>query len=165
MSRAVLYRRSEEQKQKFSNYGILAVVFYLATLLVGVAIYSSSNLPIYLSMNAAITSGGGVALFTQSLLVLLSFFTLTAASILAFLSRATTTRGEFTSSSKLLYSALALLGVTTVFAVSALLPPASEYINPLYFIYIVLLVVGIAVMLYAIALLRGVVAYYTPRRK
>ncbi|MEM1663301.1 MAG: hypothetical protein QW085_00705 [Pyrobaculum sp.] len=164
MSRAALYRKSEEQKRRYSTYGMFVVVFYLATLLIGAVIYSSSNLPVYLSINAAIASGG-VVLFIQSLLVLLSYITLVAAAVLTFLSRSTTSRGEFTSSRKLLYASLIALGATMVFTTSALAPPAFNYIGGLLLIYVVLLVICIALAFYAIVLLKQIEEYYTPRRK
>jgi sterol desaturase/sphingolipid hydroxylase (fatty acid hydroxylase superfamily) len=165
MSRAVLYKRSEETKRRYSFYGLLTAIFYLTTLLVGAVVYASSELPVYLSMNAAVTSGYGVAMFVQSLLVLLSFIVLAAAALLIFLSRATTARGEFTSTNQLIYSTIAVTAIALVFAAAALFPPASSVINPLHYLYVVMIAVVLAMAIYAIALLRDVVSYYTPRRK
>jgi len=165
MSRAVLYKRSEEAKQRYSFYGLLTAIFYLTTLLVGSVVYASSELPVYLSMNAAVARGYGVAVFTQSLLVLLSFIVLAAAALLIFLSRATTARGEFPSSSKLIYSAIAVTAIALAFAASALFPPASNVISPFHYLYMTMVVAALAMSLYAVALLRAVVNYYTPRRK
>jgi len=165
MSRAVLYKRSEEMKQRYSLYGLFTAVLQLTTLLIGGVVYASSNLPVYLSMNAAVASGYGVTIFTQSLLVLLSFIVLAAAALLLFLSRSTTSRGEFSSSSKLIYSAIATTAMALAFAAAALLPPASNVINPLYYLYVVMIAVVLAMSIYAIALLRAVLSYYTPRRK
>jgi magnesium-transporting ATPase (P-type) len=165
MSRAVLYKRSEETKRRYSFYGLLTAIFYLATLLVGAVVYASSELPVYLSMNAAVTSGYGVAVFAQSLLVLLSFIVLAAAALLIFLSRATTARGEFTSSNQLIYSTIAVTAIALAFAASALFPPASNVVNPLHYLYVAMIAAALAMSLYAVVLLKAVVNYYTPRRK
>ena len=165
MSRAVLYKRSEETKRRYSFYGLLTAIFYLATLLVGAVVYASSELPVYLSMNAAVGSGYGVAVFAQSLLVLLSFIVLAAAALLIFLSRATTARGEFTSSSQLIYSTIAVTAIALAFAASALFPPASNVVNPLHYLYVAMIVAALAMSFYAVVLLKAVVNYYTPRRK
>jgi magnesium-transporting ATPase (P-type) len=165
MSRAVLYKRSEETKRRYSFYGLFTAIFYLATLLVGAVVYASSELPVYLSMNAAAGSGYGVAVFAQSLLVLLSFIVLAAAALLIFLSRATTARGEFTSSSQLIYSAIAVTAIALAFAASALFPPASNVVNPLHYLYVAMIAAALAMSLYAVVLLKAVVNYYTPRRK
>jgi magnesium-transporting ATPase (P-type) len=165
MSRAVLYRRSEETKKRYSFYGLITAIFYLATLLVGAVVYASSELPVYLSMNAAVGSGYGVAVFAQSLLVLLSFIVLAAAALLIFLSRATTARGEFTSTNQLIYSAIATTAIALAFAASALFPPASNVANPLHYLYVAMIVAALAMSFYAVVLLKAVVNYYTPRRK
>jgi magnesium-transporting ATPase (P-type) len=165
MSRAVLYKRSEETKRRYSFYGLFTAIFYLATLLVGAVVYASSELPVYLSMNAAAGSGYGVAVFAQSLLVLLSFIVLAAAALLIFLSRATTARGEFTSSSQLIYSAIAVTAIALAFAASALFPPASNVVQPFHYLYVAMIVAALAMSLYAVVLLKAVVNYYTPRRK
>jgi magnesium-transporting ATPase (P-type) len=165
MSRAVLYKRSEETKKRYSFYGLITAIFYLATLLVGAVVYASSELPVYLSMNAAVGSGYGVAVFAQSLLVLLSFIVLAAAALLIFLSRATTARGEFTSSNQLIYSAIAVTAIALAFAASALFPPASNVVNPFHYLYVAMIVAALAMSLYAVVLLKAVVNYYTPRRK
>ena len=165
MSRAVLYRRSEETKRRYSFYGLIAAIFYLATLQVGAVVYASSELPVYLSMNAAVGSGYGVAVFAQSLLVLLSFIVLAAAALLIFLSRATTARGEFTSTNQLIYSAIAVTAIALAFAASALFPPASNVVNPFHYLYVAMIVAALAMSFYAVVLLKAVVNYYTPRRK
>lgn len=165
MSRAVLYKRSEETKRRYSFYGLLTAIFYLATLLVGAVVYASSELPVYLSMNAAVGSGYGVAVFAQSLLVLLSFIVLAAAALLIFLSRATTARGEFTSTNQLIYSAIAVTAIALAFAASALFPPASNVVNPFHYLYVAMIAAALAMSLYAVVLLKAVVNYYTPRRK
>lgn len=165
MSRAVLYKRSEELKQRFSLYGILASIFHLVTMLVGGVAYASSNLPVYLSLNAAVASGYGATVFAQSLLVLLSLILLTVSALLIFLSRATTARGEFSSSNKLLFSAIATSGLAFVFALVALAPPASQIVNAVYYVFVAMLVVCIALIAFAFVLLKSVMAYYTPRRK
>lgn len=160
-----MYRRSEEQKQRFSLYGMLTALFHLVTLLAGGVAYASSNLPVYLSMNAAVASGHGTAVFFQSMLALLSFIVLAVSALLIFLSRATTARGEFTSSSKLIYSAIVADALALAFAAASLAPPASGIINSLYYVFIVMAAACIAMALFAVVLLRGVVSYYTPRRK
>jgi len=165
MSRAVLYKRSEETKRRYSFYGLFTAIFYLATLLVGAVVYASSELPVYLSMNAAAGSGYGVAVFAQSLLVLLSFIVLAAAALLIFLSRATTARGEFTSSNQLIYSTIAVTAIALAFAASALFPPASNVVQPFHYLYVAMIVAALAMSLYAVVLLKTVVNYYTPRRK
>ncbi|AET33549.1 hypothetical protein [Pyrobaculum ferrireducens] len=165
MSRATLYKRSEESKQRFSFYGLLTSILHLATMLVGGVAYASSNLPIYLSLNAAYASGHGVTVFAQSLLVLLSFVALVASTILMFLSRATTARGEFTSTTKLLYSAAATTGLAFLFALTALAPPAAQVVSPVYYAYVAMVAVCIALVAFAFQLLRSVTAYYAPRRK
>jgi magnesium-transporting ATPase (P-type) len=165
MSRAVLYKRSEETKRRYSFYGLLTAIFYLATLLVGAVVYASSELPVYLSMNAAVGSRYGVAVFAQSLLVLLSFIVLAAAALLIFLSRATTARGEFTSTNQLIYSTIAVTAIALAFAASALFPPASNVVNPLHYLYVAMIVAALAMSFYAVVLLKAVVNYYTPRRK
>lgn len=165
MSRAVLYRRSEETKRRYSFYGLLTAIFYLATLLAGAVVYASSELPVYLSMNAAVGSGYGVAMFVQSLLVLLSFIVLAAAALLIFLSRATTARGEFTSTNQLIYSTIATTAIALAFAAAALFPPASNVVNPFHYLYVAKIAAALAMSLYAVVLLKAVVNYYTPRRK
>ncbi|ABL87901.1 conserved hypothetical protein [Pyrobaculum islandicum DSM 4184] len=165
MSRAVLYKRSEELKRRFSLYGMLTALFHLVTLLVGAVVYASSNLPVYLSTTAATTSRYGISIFFQSMLTLLSFIMLAVSALLVFLSRATTVRGEFSSSSKLLFSSTVTTGVALIFAVTSLLPPASEIINGMYYVYIAMIIICIALLFYAITLLKGVVNYYAPRRK
>ncbi|RFA92814.1 hypothetical protein [Pyrobaculum aerophilum] len=165
MSRAVLYKRSEELKQRFSLYGLLTSVFHLVTMLVGGVAYASSNLPVYLSLNAAAASGYGTAVFAQSLLVLLSLIILAVSALLVFLSRATTARGEFSSSNKLLFSAVITSGLAFVFALFALIPPASQIINAVYYIFVAMQVACIALISFAFVLLKSVMAYYTPRRK
>ena len=165
MSRAVLYKRSEETKRRYSFYGFITAIFYLATLLVGAVVYASSELPVYLSMNAAAGSGYGVAVFAQSLLVLLSFIVLAAAALLIFLSRATTARGEFTSTNQLIYSTIAVTAIALAFAASALFPPASNVVQPFHYLYVAMIVAALAMSLYAVVLLKAVINYYTPRRK
>lgn len=164
MSRAALYKR-EETKQRFSLYGFLTSIFHLVTMLVGGVAYASSNLPIYLSLNAANASGYGAAIFAQSLLVLLSFVALVASTILVFLSRATTERGEFTSTTKLLYSAIVATGLAFVFALTALAPPAAHVVNPVYYTYVTMVAACIVLVVLAFQLLKSVIAYYAPRRK
>jgi hypothetical protein len=112
-----------------------------------------------------VASGYGVAVFAQSLLVLLSFIVLAAAALLIFLSRATTARGEFTSSNQLIYSTIAVTAIALAFAASALFPPASNVVNPLHYLYVAMIAAALAMSLYAVVLLKAVVNYYTPRRK
>lgn len=165
MSRAVLYKRSEMLKQRYSLYGMFAAMFLIVTMLVGGVAYASSNLPVYLSLNAAMASGYGPAIFTQSLLTLLSFVAAVAAAFLVFLSRSTTARGEFASSSRLLYAAITAAGLAFIFASADLAPPASQVLSPLYYAYIAMAAAAVALLVYAVFLLRAVTSYYTPRRK
>ena len=165
MSRAALYKKSEELKQRYSLYGLFATVFYLVAVLVGGAAYASSNLPVYLSLNAAYASGYGTSVFVQSLLVLLSFILLAAGAILMFLSRATTARGEFTSSKRLVYSSIGVTALAIVFSASAIFPPASRVINEFFSLYLVLITAALGLAAYSTLLLKTVVQYYTPRRK
>jgi len=152
-------------KQRYSFYGLLTAIFYLAALLVGGVAYAASNLPVYLSVNAAVASGYGMMVFAQSLLVLLSFIVLASGALLIFLSRATTVRGEFSSSGKLLYSAIAAAAIALAFAATALLPPASSIVAEFHYLYIVMIVIALAMSIYAVMLLKAVASYYTPRRK
>jgi len=165
MSRAVLYKRSEELKRRYSLYGLFTAVFYLVTMLVGGVAYASSNLPVYLSRNAATASGYGDVIFLQSVLVLISFILLATSALLIFLSRATTSRGEFASSFKLLYLAIATAGIALSFSASAAVPPASGIVGwPLY-LYLALIAASLAMTIFAVTILRGVISYYAPRRK
>ncbi|MEZ0319813.1 MAG: hypothetical protein ABWK05_07485 [Pyrobaculum sp.] len=165
MSRAALYKKSEELKQRYSLYGLFATVFYLVAVLVGGAVYASTNLPVYLSLNAAYASGYGTSVFVQSLLVLLSFILLATGALLVFLSRATTARGEFTSSTKLIRSSIVVTALAIVFSASALFPPASHIINEFFYLYLVLIIIALGLAAYSTLLLKAVVNYYTPRRK
>jgi len=79
--------------------------------------------------------------------------------------RATTARGEFTSSNQLIYSAIAVTAIALAFAASALFPPASNVVNPLHYLYVAMIVAALAMSFYAVVLLKAVVNYYTPRRK
>ncbi|MFN3803783.1 MAG: hypothetical protein ACK4SY_01860 [Pyrobaculum sp.] len=166
MSRALHYRRIEEQKRRFALYAIATVVFYMATLLVGTIAYTwgGESLSIYLSLEAA-TRKGGLPLFFQSLLALLSFIALVVSMALIFLAKSSTSMGEFSSSKKLIYAAAATTAVATAFAAAALAPPAAGYINEFYYIYLGMLAASLALSSYALTLLKGVTKFYTPRRK
>ncbi|MFN7106286.1 MAG: hypothetical protein ACK4M3_06885 [Pyrobaculum sp.] len=138
----------------------------MATLLVGTIAYTwgGKSLSIYLSLEAA-TREGGLALFYQSLLTLLSFIVLIVSTALIFLAKSSTSMGEFSSSKKLIYAAVVTTAIATAFAATAFAPPAAGYINEIYYAYLAMLAAALALSIFGLVLLKDVMKFYTPRRK
>jgi hypothetical protein len=166
VSRPRLYQRVQSLKFRFSAYGAFLVILHLISALLGAAAYAFSDLPVYLSATAAATSGYGATIMLQSVSTLVSLVLAIIAAILIFLSRPATARGEFSSSERLLHSAIAITCVAVALAAASLLPPARDMIARLqYYAYLGALSACACASAYALALLRAIVNYYAPRRK
>lgn len=129
---------------------MITIVFYLSTVLIGGVAYGN------LKINPSVE---------YSLFMYFSFIALVAAALLIFLAKNSTAMGEFSSAKKLIYSAMATTAVAIVFTTSALVISGRAFTTELFYVYVALQPVALALSTYLLMSLRGVVAYYTPRRK
>ncbi len=150
MSKAVQYKKLEKYRQRLALLSMITTVFYLSTVLIGGVAYG--NLKTTPSVE-------------YSLFMYFSFIALVAAALLIFLAKNSTAMGEFSSAKKLIYSAMAATAVAIVSTTSALVISEGAFATELFYVYVTLQLVALALSTYLLMSLRGVVAYYTPRRK